>query len=70
MPAFIGFIGSLTIVLVLNSASWWETPWTVKRVLAAYTGVSICSFWYYHLDVSLTIAARSHVLRFDFLEVP
>ena len=36
--AYLGLVGSLSIVLVLNTAQWWSTPVTAKKVATAYAG--------------------------------
>ncbi|KAL9038649.1 MAG: hypothetical protein Q9180_003006 [Flavoplaca navasiana] len=38
--AWLGLVGCLSIVLVFNSASWWNGDLTAKKVLVAYTAVS------------------------------
>ena len=38
--AWLGLIGCLSVVLVFNSASWWNGNVTAKKVAVAYAGVS------------------------------
>ena len=40
LPAYIGMIGSLLIVLVFTTATWWSTQPTFKKVAVAYGAVS------------------------------
>lgn len=37
--AWLGLVGCLSVVLIFNSASWWNGNVTAKKVAVAYTGV-------------------------------
>lgn len=44
LPAWIGFIGSLLIVFIFTTATWWSTPFTLQKFAAAYGSVSAVLF--------------------------
>ena len=66
--AWLGLIGCLSVVLVFNSASWWNGNVTAKKVAVAYAGVSTrhqsaaAQIPLVDLDTDLTCSVASHTL--------
>ena len=43
--AWFGFVGCILIFLVLNTASWWQRPITLVKILTTYLGVSFSGYY-------------------------
>jgi hypothetical protein len=66
LPAYVGFLGSITI-LIFTSAMWWNSPATFTKVAMAYGAVRYILTSSKLIYSSLAFHTDSYIIAFGFV---